>query len=446
MEGKAGGGRFLPYGYSKKGKFIVIDEEEAEVVRMIFELYKSGLGFKAIAGILNNQGIPTRSQKALGEREINSKTGKLAKDVKWSDKTVDDIIGNPMHIGQRRYWGGKENRKKQPEIFHMEGPTLLENHALFTECAEIRKNKSHKNHVTTYEYLLKDKMVCGVCGRNYYAKYKPTPHGDKVYICSSRLIKSGNCGNVGVNISFIESVLFHQIIQTDSILKYVSDEDKVKHQLQAELFQLQNTKETAIKRKGQLEKEIQVTIDLQIEAKAKDYPSQFSRYTKKLEELNEEENSNSKMLKKLEVQLIKVQAALEHKSSIKTTMMELKKSAQNRTRLRAIFLQLFSKVVISPIDKDTVLADVFISLNGVTVTSTLKLFLDLKGIRLKHKKYMYRAASDLGIPIVYENNKLISDMDKIKQQLHLIKENDGLIEMFDVNYVPEEYFLTIPLP
>ncbi len=446
MEGKASGGRFLPYGYKKKGKFLVVDEDEAEVVKMIFNLYKSGLGFKAIAGVLNNQGIPTRSQKQLGNKEINSKTGKLAKDVRWSDKTVDDIIGNPMHIGQRRYWGGKENRKKTPEIFQMEGPTLLENHSIFHECAEIRKTKTHKNHLTVYEYLLKDRIVCGVCGRNYYARFKPTPHGDKVYICSSRLIKSGNCGNVGVNISFIESVLFHQIIQTDSILKYISDEDKVKQQLEAELFQLENTKETANKKKHQIEREIQATIDLQIQAKANDYSNQFSRYSKKLEELYEEESSNSKMLKKVEVQLIKVKSALAHKSSIQSTMHELRKSSKNRTRLRAIFLQLFDKIIISPIDNDTILADVFISLNGVALTSSLKLLLDLRGMRLKHKKFAYRAASDLGIHLQYDNNKLFSDIESIKQQIHLIKENDGLIELFDVNYVPEEFHLTIPMP
>lgn len=447
IKGNAGGGRFLPYGYTKIDKKLVIDEEEAKVVRLIFDLYLSGLGFKAIAGILNNKGIPTKSRKMLGTQEVNSKNGKLANDVRWSDKTVDDILSNTTHIGHRRYWGGsrKKGNENEPEIFSTIGPTLLEDHSIFHKCAEIRKSKTHKNSLTVYEYLLKDRMNCGKCGRNYFAKYKPVPNGDKVYICSSRLKQAGNCGNVGLNISLIESIIFHEIVQTDSILKYIGNQDKLKKQFEKDLWQLTNSKETSVRRKAQVEREIQATLDLQIQALASNSMKLVTRYSTKLDELNTEEDNLNMSIARTINQIEKVQNALTQRTSITTTTKELLNSVKDRTRLRAIFLDLINKVIITPIDKDTILADVFVQLNGVVLSSTLKIFVDLSGMRLKKKQYRYRAASELGFELKYENNKLLTDIERIQNTLFTIKDNDGLIPNFDLQYVPESRILEIPI-
>ncbi len=444
MEGHASGGRFLPYGYRKEGKMLVVDPEEARVVKMIFDLYKSGLGFKVIAGILNNKAIPTKSQKALGNKEINSKNGRLAKDVRWSDKTVDDILANTMHIGQRRYWGGVKNRSKAtPEVFEMKGPTLLDDHSIFHECMEIRRTKSHKNSLTVYEYLLKDRIVCGKCGRNYFAKFKPTPHGDKVYICSSRLNKRGNCGNVGLNISLIESAIFHEIVQTDSIVKYIGNQDNIKKQLEFDLMNLENTQEAGRTRMQELEREINATLDLQIEAKARNTVKLLSRYSSKLVDLQNEETNLQNLLDKTATRLAKVTYALEQRTSIESTTKELVRQATDRTKLRAIFLQLVHKVVIIAVDSDTVLADVFIQLNGVVLPTTLKLFLDTSGMRFKEKKYRYRAASDIGIDLKYEEHKLETKISKIQERLFIILDNDGLLSGFDVKHIPKEHILEV---
>src|SRR5262249_24034858 len=58
--GKTTGGRI--FGYStegdKRSKVRVIREDEAKVVRSIFEQYAAGRGFKSIAHGLNAQGVP----------------------------------------------------------------------------------------------------------------------------------------------------------------------------------------------------------------------------------------------------------------------------------------------------------------------------------------------------------------------------------------------------
>ena len=54
------GGKFMPLGYKRVEKKLVIDEEESEIVKDIFNLYLSGLGTKRIARELNKRKIPTR--------------------------------------------------------------------------------------------------------------------------------------------------------------------------------------------------------------------------------------------------------------------------------------------------------------------------------------------------------------------------------------------------
>lgn len=61
-DGKWNGG-FAPYGYKlvdkegEKAKVLVINEEEAELVRLIYKLYLQGMGLSRVAKWLNDNGI-----------------------------------------------------------------------------------------------------------------------------------------------------------------------------------------------------------------------------------------------------------------------------------------------------------------------------------------------------------------------------------------------------
>lgn len=72
------------YAHNKEGK-LVIDEEEAKVVRQIFDWY---LGGKSILGVL----------KELERHKIKSPTGK----DKWCKRTIDVMLGNEKYTGNVR--------------------------------------------------------------------------------------------------------------------------------------------------------------------------------------------------------------------------------------------------------------------------------------------------------------------------------------------------------
>lgn len=73
------------YGYrmDKQG-LVEIVPEEAEVVRTVFELYRSGNSLKAIQGYLFNYGIPSPSGKPQWSRDVLNKllnNGKYTKGI-----------------------------------------------------------------------------------------------------------------------------------------------------------------------------------------------------------------------------------------------------------------------------------------------------------------------------------------------------------------------------
>jgi DNA invertase Pin-like site-specific DNA recombinase len=75
-------GNKVPYGYQKtQDKRLIPDPTRAPVVQEIFNLYLSGLGSKAIAGVLNQRGIPPQQAE------------------KWQAQTINAILHNQVYRG-----------------------------------------------------------------------------------------------------------------------------------------------------------------------------------------------------------------------------------------------------------------------------------------------------------------------------------------------------------
>ena len=95
-------GSFAPYGYRKdpdKAGHLLIDQEAAEVVRRIFQLYLEGKGSCAIARVLNSEKVPNPSSyKALKGFHYRSKYG-VENSGLWHDSTIAAMLQNPLYIG-----------------------------------------------------------------------------------------------------------------------------------------------------------------------------------------------------------------------------------------------------------------------------------------------------------------------------------------------------------
>lgn len=96
-------GSFPLYGYKKdpNDKYkLIIDEEPAEIVRLIYKLFLEGKGRVTITKTLNDMGVlnPTAyKQKVLGQNYVNSFN--MEGNTLWCDTTVSHILKNEMYTG-----------------------------------------------------------------------------------------------------------------------------------------------------------------------------------------------------------------------------------------------------------------------------------------------------------------------------------------------------------
>ena len=287
---------------------------------------------------------------------------------------------------------------------------------------------------------MKDLIVCGVCGRNYFAKFKPVKGGDKVYICSGRSMLNGNCGNAGVNISLVESAIANEIMLSDSILNDINQKDEIKLEMEKELDKIINQIKINTTEKADKDKE-RIANNAMFRKgyiKEEEYVQNNNEFNSKIENIN----IRLKIAEKRERQL---RHALKVKTSIKSTQEILKKAKGDREELRAIFKGVIHKVIINKISDDIILANTYFKVADVVLPSSLKLYLDVSGMRKRNKNYRYLPViNDNNKQTIYDGNILKTPIADIERELFIIHENAGLL---DIEYVEidKKNVLEIPI-
>ena len=85
----------VPYGYQLVDGELTLHPDEAEVVRIIFQLRRQKKGARTIAKALNEQSIPTRSGR------------------QWNPSTIAGILDNPRYQGYVDFVFGKKGLAQQ---------------------------------------------------------------------------------------------------------------------------------------------------------------------------------------------------------------------------------------------------------------------------------------------------------------------------------------------
>ncbi|MGB4659373.1 MAG: recombinase family protein, partial [Mobilitalea sp.] len=156
----------VAYGYCKnQDGEIILEKNEAEVVRRIFHEYLNGKGSYVIARDLTNDNIPP-----------------IRTAEKWSDSSVKDILQNPIYEGnlilQKTYttevlpYTKRKNRGEMPQFFIQDNhePIITrEQGAMVRKIYEYRRKQmgiddSGKN-LNRYEFS--SKIICMECGGTF---------------------------------------------------------------------------------------------------------------------------------------------------------------------------------------------------------------------------------------------------------------------------------------
>ena len=190
-----------PFGYfkDKNTKKVVVVEEAAETVRLIFSAYVGGSGMKAIARTLNEQRRKTPAlmqMELLNKRLPNTQDGILKKYL-WDATMVARILRDESYIGTLICHKSERNKINKTfrftdtaEQFRHENylPVIVtceiweQAQALLAERKEKNVRAGTNRGILRYGGLLR----CKDCGRTFIGKRIKLKSGERVaYVCDT---------------------------------------------------------------------------------------------------------------------------------------------------------------------------------------------------------------------------------------------------------------------
>jgi site-specific DNA recombinase len=220
-----------PYGYRYVKKndhsaaYYEVIDHEAQVVQMVFETYtRKHLSIHAIARLLNEQRIPTRTEK-----------------TRWERSTVWAMLRNPAYQGKACY-GKTELRPRQritrplrqrnrlpnrnsanherprQEWIEVTVPAVVTEEVFALAQEQLEKNKHFSPRRTRKPTLLQGMLVCQQCGYAMYRSSGGRSHRKlDYYRCIGsdgyRRLNGPLCTNRPVRQDYLDQIVWEQVIR-----------------------------------------------------------------------------------------------------------------------------------------------------------------------------------------------------------------------------------------
>ena len=151
------------WGFKNINGEIVIDDNEAQMVRQIYQLFADGFGGRVVARVLRESGIRNRNGKTL------------------SENTIREIVKNPLYKGtavmNKEHFDFEAKRtikNPQSEWIYREGlvPQIIDDDLWDKANKQISSRKTidrtHNVGINKGNNLLSSKIICGECGSKYW--------------------------------------------------------------------------------------------------------------------------------------------------------------------------------------------------------------------------------------------------------------------------------------
>ena len=153
----------VPLGYDTKNKKLVINKEEAEIIRFIFEDYKRTQSQFQTLRDVNEKGFIPKSR--------TTKSGRVITKGSFNHAMISNILNNPVYIGKVQYKG---------ELYDGQHKAII-TQELWDETKKMRRqnlgNAFRQSRVIKHT-LLKGLLECECCGAMTPTRSK---HGNRYY-------------------------------------------------------------------------------------------------------------------------------------------------------------------------------------------------------------------------------------------------------------------------
>ncbi|MCL2388233.1 MAG: recombinase family protein, partial [Defluviitaleaceae bacterium] len=169
----------LGYDYSKELKNFVVNEQEAELVRLIFGMYLQGEGIRKISNYLNENGITTKhgckwshpivSQTLTNEFYIGTLT-------QGKRKTIDVTI-KKLQLMDKKDWFIHKNHH-EAIISEVDFYNVQEQYIKRSELVHASRKSRHSN-----QHLFSNILKCELCGASFTFIKKKNENYTHRYSC-----------------------------------------------------------------------------------------------------------------------------------------------------------------------------------------------------------------------------------------------------------------------
>ena len=275
-----------PFGYfkDKNTNQVIIVPESANTIRLIYSSYINGMGFKAIARMLNEQNhkTPAKMQRELIGKKLPRDQEKLLKKYLWDATMVSRILQEEAYTGtlichkSERNKINKTFRYTEPEEqFRHENflPVIIPKD-LWEEVQFLIQQRKEQNvraapdqRIHRYSGLI----LCGDCGRSFLGKRIKLKAGDRVeYICSTyHRYGKEHCSAHAIREAFLDEVIKQELLNAKS--QYESMWDQLEAAIESWLPKADSTVAQIKKQKERinaLEEEVETILMERIRDKA----------------------------------------------------------------------------------------------------------------------------------------------------------------------------------
>ena len=182
-----------PYGYdyNSTSKQLTINEDEAEVIRKMYQLSIEGVSTNRISKILTSEGIKTKKGNS-----------------NWSLSTIRDVLHNPVYKGLPEYTMTIRN-KKITEV--VSAPAIVSREVFEQSERELDERRNRSKSEMINPTLLRGLIFCTDCGRRYICN-----SGRSLYACQTRYdnIRANSivdCHSSGIKATNIEPIIWNLV-------------------------------------------------------------------------------------------------------------------------------------------------------------------------------------------------------------------------------------------
>ena len=194
-----GGKPPLGYDIDPVSKRLVINEDEAETVRLIFSMYSEGQGYSPILAALHERGGKTKNGKEFQKNSLYS----ILTNPKYQGMYIFNRSSAKNATGTRNTHLLKESE----DIITIDGgcPQIVDKETFARVQQRINGNKhtGGRNNAKT-NYLLSGKVRCKECGRAMVGNTRHSGKNGRLYVTYRCPSKRYNCSNKEINQEYIE--------------------------------------------------------------------------------------------------------------------------------------------------------------------------------------------------------------------------------------------------